>query len=106
MSNLSPMLDYIVYNLLSTVRVGPTSPGLSKRINDLLDDGNTEITIISRYRARVGDLTLWTGNYPYGYGSEYEEVSRDIHSPLPDRKTVYRLRKILSLYQSIESSFG
>ena len=101
------MLDYIVYRLRSISRVGPTSPYLSKKINDLLDDENTKITIIGRYRARVGDLTLWTGNYPYGYGSEYEEeVSRDIHSPLPDRKTVYRLRKILSLYQSIESSFG
>jgi len=96
------MPDYIFYNSKN----GPTSSDLSKRINDLLDDENTKITIISKYKARVGDLTLWTGNYPYGYGSEYKEVTKDIHSPLPDRKTVYRLREILSLHQSIESAFG
>ena len=104
------MLNYIVYYLGCILRSGPTSSNLSKRINDLLDDENTKITIYSKYRARVGDLTLWTGNYPYGYGCEYEEMTRFTHSPipifLPDRKTVYRLRKILSLYQSIESAFG
>lgn len=100
------MLNYIFYNLRCIYRVGPTSPGLSKRINDLLDDENTEITIISRYKARIGELTLWTGNYPHCYGCEYEEAMKDIHSPLPDRKTVYRLREILSLHQSIESAFG
>lgn len=68
------MLDYIFYNLRCILRTGPTSPALSKRINELLDDENTEITIISKYRARVGDLTLWTGNYPYGYGYDYEDL--------------------------------
>jgi hypothetical protein len=104
------MLDYIFYNLISIFRAGPTSPHLSKRINELLDDENTKITIISKYKVRIGDLTLWTGYYPYCYGCEYEEMTRFTHSPipifLPDRKTVYRLREILSLYQSIESAFG
>jgi hypothetical protein len=49
-----------------------TSKALSKKINQLLDDPNTELVIESDYRIRLGGLSLWVGNFPYAYGDYYK----------------------------------
>jgi hypothetical protein len=46
-----------------------TSKALSKKINQLLDDQNTELVIESDYTIILGDLRLWASNFPFAYGS-------------------------------------
>ncbi len=46
-----------------------TSKALSKKINQLLDDPNTELVIESDYTIILGDLRLWASNFPFAYGS-------------------------------------
>ena len=100
-----------------------TSTELSKTINTLLDDPNTEIKKLSDYTTSVGGLILWTSNFPYAYGrvsdalaancvalvyldprsKEWDAVKANIDSQermrerykgcMPDRETVFRLRE-------------
>jgi hypothetical protein len=48
------------------------SKALSKKINELLDDPNTELIIQCEYMICLGGLTLWVGNYPYAYGNYHK----------------------------------
>jgi hypothetical protein len=45
---------------------------LSKKINELLDDPDTELIIQCEYMICLGGLTLWVGNYPYAYGNYHK----------------------------------
>jgi hypothetical protein len=100
-----PSLDYLIYRVKSIYRLGKTCPSLSRKINRLLDDETTTITIVDELEAQVGNLSLWTGNYPYAYGSLLSTSTRMIRCPLPDRKTVYRLHKVLSFYKALDDAF-
>ena len=74
------------------------SPIWDKKINDLLDkykfepDGHKNIT------AKLGDLTIWLGNYPYAYGTLYNinniSYTFTISSgPRPSRYTIWRMKR-------------
>jgi hypothetical protein len=49
-----------------------TSKALSKKINQLLDDPNTELVIEGDYVIILGGLSLWVGNFPYAYGDYHK----------------------------------
>jgi hypothetical protein len=108
------MLEKISYFFGSLIRNHPTSKELSKIINSLLDDPNTEIKLLGDYSVLLGSVCLWVGNYPYAYGNvctiaTYQlsdeiikfnvTLYRFCGTKLPDRKTVYRLHKVVSKLQ-------
>lgn len=104
------VLDKITYFFSSLVRNKTTSKELSIIINKLLDDPTTNIKLLGDYHVLVGTLGLWIGNYPYQYGyvstwachlmtSEEHHFTLALYNiigdKLPDRKTVYRLNKVV-----------
>jgi len=48
------------------------SKTLSKKINELLDDPDTELIFQSEYTICLGGLTLWVCNFPYAYGNYWK----------------------------------
>ena len=63
-----------------------------KKINELLDDPDTELIIQSEYTILLGGLSLWVGNYPYAYGNyhkpyqiEYAVIELIYSEPLTER---------------------
>ena len=53
---------------LDWLRNQPISAKLSRKINELLDDPSTTITV-DDYVMYLGDLPLWVANFPYAYGT-------------------------------------
>ena len=108
------MLEKISYFFGSLIRNHRTSKELSKIINSLLDDPNTEIKLITNYHVLLGPVCLWVQNYPYAYGNvsvicayelDEEIVKFNLtlqglfKSDIPDRKTVYRLHQVVKKLQ-------
>lgn len=109
------MLEKISYFFGSLIRNHRTSKELSKIINNLLDDPNTEIKLIGDYHVLLGPVCLWVSNYPYAYGNvsltgtitqlsdEILEFNLTLQSlfkrDIPDRKTVYRLHQVVKKLQ-------
>jgi hypothetical protein len=108
------MLEKISYFFGSLIRNYPTSKELSKIINSLLDDPNTEIKLLGDYSVLLGSVCLWVSNYPYAYGNvstlaTYQlsdeiikfnvTLYRFFGTKLPDRKTVYRLHQVVKKLQ-------
>lgn len=70
---------------------GRTCKLYDKALHDALDAGVKPIRV-NEYTAKIGDVVIWVGNYPYSYGHPYETVASN--SPLPKmgtRKRIYRL---------------
>ena len=59
------------------LRLYKVSKALSRKINELLDDPNTELIIQSEYTILLGGLSLWVGNYPYAYGDYHKPYMID-----------------------------
>jgi hypothetical protein len=108
------MLEKISYFFGSLIRNHPTSKELSKIINSLLDDPNTEIKLLGDHHVLLGSVCLWVSNYPYAYGNisslgTYEldeeilktnlKLQSFFGSKIPDRKTVYRLHQVVKKLQ-------
>jgi hypothetical protein len=108
------MLEKISYFFGSLIRNHSTSKELSKIINSLLDDPNTEIKLLGDYHVLLGSVCLWVQNYPYAYGNistiaTYQSsdeiikfnvtLYRFFGTKLPDRKTVYRLHQVVKKLQ-------
>lgn len=108
------MLEKISYFFGSLIRNHPTSKELSKIINSLLDDPNTEIKLLGDYHVLLGSVCLWVSNYPYAYGNvsslgvcgldkEIFKTNLKLYSlfgsKIPDRKTVYRLHQVVKKLQ-------
>ena len=108
------MLEKISYFFGSLIRNHSTSKELSKIINSLLDDPNTEIKLLDDYHVLLGTVCLWVSNYPYAYGNVStigayhlsEEILKTnlklyilFRTKLPDRKTVYRLHQVVKKLQ-------
>lgn len=62
------------------------SSGLDRAINSLLDEGVVPQRL-DKWHAKLGHLTLWVANYPYGYA---EHLGKR-----PSRKTIYRFSQAL-----------
>jgi hypothetical protein len=109
---MKDLLKKVNYFFLSIIRNEPTSPALSKIINQYLDDPDTTIVIHDEYSCTLQHptfktLPLWINNYPYCYGflypanfkctiadlENYVELKKIFGRKLPDRKTVYRLHE-------------
>jgi hypothetical protein len=109
---MKEILKKVNYFFLALIRNEPTSPALSKIINQYLDDPDTTIVIHDEYSCTLQHptfkiLPLWINNYPYCYGflyphsfnwktadlENYEELKKIFGRKLPDRKTVYRLHE-------------
>lgn len=61
-----------------------------KKVNDLLDkhkfesDGTT---------VKLGDITIWLGNYPYSYGQRFSiAIGSRTFGPRPSRYTIWRIK--------------
>lgn len=67
----------------------PTSWVYDDLVNTLLDEHG--ITRVNHYEAKIGPLSIWTGNYPYAYASPY----RSGPSVLPSLKTRRRIHDLL-----------
>lgn len=71
------------------IRVDPYSAAWDRALNRMLD--NPTFTDIGTHAVKLNGKTIWTANYPYGFGAPYgwgPEV-------LPSRATVVRLRDAL-----------
>lgn len=116
------------------LRSRPTSKALSKRINQFLDDPNTELILYSEYSVILGDLRLWVRNFPYSYGFFYgnpdeyleeliylspdtdrwkvlerytmrqQEYRKEFGNRLPDRATVFRLNQVVKAAKEISQA--
>lgn len=54
-----------------------------------------EFEIINQYQARLGDLILWIGNYPYAYlMDESKERNRNL---MPTKQTRYEAKKRIDI---------
>jgi len=62
-----------------------TDDGWSAKLNKLMDE-NAEVTVSGCFGIKLGDVFVWTANYPYAYGSRM-----GINDGLPSRKTAVRL---------------
>jgi hypothetical protein len=109
---MKEILKKVNYFFLTLIRNEPTSPALSKIINQYLDDPDTTIVIHDEYSCTLqhptfNRLCLWIANYPYCYGyvacnhselidgdwENYKKLNFLLGEKLPDRKTVYRLHE-------------
>jgi hypothetical protein len=109
---MNTLLKKVNYFFQSLFRNEPTSPALSKIINQYLDDPATTIVIHDEYSCTLQHptfkiLPLWINNYPYCYGflyphgfnwkttdlENYQELKKIFGRKLPDRKTAYRLHE-------------
>jgi len=67
-------------------RLYPYNKDWDDKLNSLLDSG--EKINIGLYTSNIGNITIWTSNYPYCFGRLYGPIEFGI---LPSRKTVFRL---------------
>ena len=87
-----------------------TSKALSKKINQLLDDPNTELVIESDYRIILGGLRLWANNFPFAYGSFHnflnheKECEQAYGNKLPDHATRFRLRQVVESAKAFQTT--
>lgn len=81
---------------LDWLRNQPVSGKLSKKINELLDNPNTKISL-DNYVMQLGDLPLWIKNFPYAYGRFW-----DIHARLP----IGLVKKRSDQQQTYHKQFG
>ena len=79
------------------VRNFRTSEEHSQVVNQLLDDPNTELIIEDEYTILLGGLRLWAHNYPFAYGSIWDDhyFETKVARRLPNRATVFRLRQVV-----------
>lgn len=78
------------------IRNYPTDRALSKWINYSLNRGYSP-EYLSRYNCSLNGKVLWIANYPYAYGH-----LDNGHSGMPDRTTVFRLKKALDEVQFVD----
>lgn len=123
MENFQSRLKYFLYLISpgSLIRIRETSKQWSQLLNEQLDSTNDRVIILDGYTALVGNLVVWTENFPYCYGYPYhafksalvretsqtsftaEDLDHTVNlsyrnvkkfgGRIPDRKTVYRLRQ-------------
>lgn len=79
----------------------PYSAEYDRYLNELMDQ-NAPITERSEHTRKIGNLTIWTSNYPYCYGHPY---GRDQIEILPARRTVKRLHKYIEKAQRAALTF-
>lgn len=68
----------------------PTIMEWDKKLNDLIDAG-APISNASVYSIKLGDVRIWTGNWPYAYGHPYG-------TPVDEMLATVRTRKRLRSY--------
>lgn len=121
MENFQSRLKYFLYLISpgSLIRIRETSKQWSQLLNEQLDSTNDQVVILDCYTALVGDLVVWTENFPYCYGYPYQAIRsileketalteltaedldhivnlsyrnvKKFGNRIPNRKTVYRL---------------
>lgn len=101
--NPSP-LEKILYWLNPGVylRNHKTSKALSQRINELLDNPETQIVVEDGFTVRLGPLRIWIENFPYSYGHLQDNGPCIQPSTLPDRQTVFRLSQVVEAAKEVE----
>ena len=77
-----------MYPLIRDTRACPI---LSAKLNELMDE-KADVEDVNGYWTKLGNLTLWTANYPFGYGSALGDESE----LLPNRRTVKRLHSYIT----------
>jgi len=67
----------------------PYNKEYDKKLNEMLD--KYELEDVGRYTGKLGNKTLWLSNYPYSYGTLYEE---SLYGGMrASRMTILRLRE-------------
>lgn len=66
----------------------PTGWVWDRRLNELLDEHG--VTDIRDHTVKVGNVTVWVSNWPYGYGDPYQPAKGHF---LPSYSTRLRLRR-------------
>ena len=64
----------------------PYSRQWDDKLNEMLDKENN-VRVINEFRADVGGIKVWIGNYPYAYGNP------ELVDIRPSRATIERLHK-------------
>ena len=87
------------------------SKALSKKINELLDDPNTELIIQSEYTICLGGLSLWVGNFPYAYGDyhkpyQIEDAINELVYSEPHAERWVTLVNFLNQENEYEKAYG
>lgn len=83
------MIDWYRFLPPYWLQTGPTNKEWDRALNKALDTGRIED--VDNYTAKVGGITVWVSNWPYGYGNPYEPTVR----VLPTVATRKRLRAAL-----------
>jgi hypothetical protein len=60
-----------------------------KKVNDLLDRNEIKLDDFGGRTALIGDCSIWLGNYPYAYGTNWDASI----SVRPSRYTIWRIRQ-------------
>ncbi|HOT83711.1 MAG TPA: hypothetical protein PLQ12_10475 [Candidatus Defluviicoccus seviourii] len=71
------------------IQQGKTSWEWDALLNDMLD--NQQPVALSEFAATICGVEVWTGNWPYAYGSPYGASNKF----LPSMKTRLRLKRAL-----------
>lgn len=58
--------------------------------------GKYEFEIIDKYTVKLGDLSLWIGNYPYAYLHDCN-IKNDDYCFIPKKETRYKAKKRIDL---------
>lgn len=85
---------YFIINPKWWLMNDPYDKSWDKKINELLD--THLIKLDPQYTARIGNNCIWVSNYPYAYGSSYNNfIGSTNHRP--SRYTIWRIRKRIKL---------
>ena len=71
----------------------PVNKKWDKALRDMLE--NPIVTERSKYTVKLNGVTIWKGNYPYGYGNPYG-YNTNVDNLSPSRRTCYKLHKLIS----------
>jgi hypothetical protein len=95
---------------LDWLREQPVSTKLSRRINELLDDPSTTVTA-DDYVMYLGDLSLWVANFPFAYGTFWDQESKYILMPslielVPNTPAWVHAKNRLDQLQTYQDQYG
>lgn len=87
----------VLYTPSCWIRNRPTNREWDKKVRQQLK--NPKFTNINSYKCNLRDLTIWTENYPYAYGTD--DTGRV--KGMPSRRTVFKLRNALTKHKMGET---
>lgn len=100
MSRLNDMIR-VIRNPRCWDRLGKTDVEWDFVLNGLIDKYKPSLPPYTRsfnHTIMLGEILIWTANFPYSYGSPYALSGAD--KVLPTRKTVFRLYDMVELHKS------